>query len=100
MQRKAMTQLMGSWFRIVYRKCKENVVADVLSRVAHLLAIHAVSSVQPAWIQVLNSDAPYPQAQQLLQKLAIASPDAAGFILHRGLIRHNNNIQIGQNSDL
>jgi hypothetical protein len=56
--------------------------------------------LQPAWIQVLNSDATYPQAQQLSQKLAIASPDAAGFILHRGLIRHNNNIQIGQNSDL
>jgi hypothetical protein len=97
MQRKAMTRLMGSWFRIVYRKCKENVVADALSRVAHLLAIQAISSAQLAWIQVLNSDVVYPQAQQLLQKLAIASPDAAGFILHKGLIQHNNNIQIGQN---
>jgi hypothetical protein len=91
---------MGSRFSIVHRKCRENVVADALSRVAHLLAIQAVSSAQPAWIQVLNSDNAYPQAQQLLQKLAIASPDAAGFILHRGLIRHNNNIWIGQNSDL
>ena len=63
MQRKAMTRLMGLHFKIVYRQGKENVAADALSRVAHLMSLQAVSSVQPAWIQeVLNSYTTDPQA--------------------------------------
>ena len=51
--------------------------ADALSRVAHLMSLQVVSSVQPAWIQeVLNSYTTDTQAQQLLTRLAISSPDA------------------------
>jgi hypothetical protein len=65
---------------IVYRQGKQNVAIDALSRVAHLMAIQAVSSFQPAWIQeVLNTYATDPQAQQMLAKLAISSPDPAVF---------------------
>lgn len=63
-----MTRLMGLNFKTIYRKGKENTAADALSRVAHLLAIQAVSAVQPAWIQeVINSYATNPTAQELLQ---------------------------------
>jgi len=63
MQRKALTRLMGLHFKIVYRQGKENVVADALSRVAHLMSLQDVSLVQPAWIQeVLNSYATDAQA--------------------------------------
>jgi hypothetical protein len=43
---------------------KENVAADALSRVGHLMAVSSITEIQPVWIQeVLNSDA---SAQQLL----------------------------------
>lgn len=65
LQRKAMTRLMDLHFKIVYKKGKDNVAADALSRVAHLLPLQTVvSSVQPSWVQeVLNSYATDPQAQ-------------------------------------
>jgi len=67
MQRKAMARLMGLHFKIIYRKGKENVAADALSRVGHMMAIQAVSCVQPTWIQeVLNSYTTDSQAQQIL----------------------------------
>ena len=96
-----MTRLMGLQFQIVYKKGKENVAADALSRVAHLMVVQAVSTVQPVWIQeVLNSYTTDPKAQLLLQQLTVSSPDANGFSLEQGLIRHNGNIWIGQNSSL
>lgn len=67
--------------------------ADALSRVAHLLTLQAISSVQPTWIQeVLNSYATDTHAQQMLTRLAISSPDPQGFSLDQGLIRQHDKI--------
>ena len=92
---------MGLQFKIVYKQGKDSLAADALSRVAHLMAIQAVSVVQPQWVQeVLNSYATDPQAQQLLAQLALHSPDDKGFQLDQGLIKHHNHIWIGHNTAL
>ena len=39
MQRKAMARMMGLKFKILYNKGSDNVAADALSRVAHLMTV-------------------------------------------------------------
>ena len=100
-QRKAMTRLMGLQFRVVYRKGKDNLAADALSRVGHLLAIQAVSQVQPRWLQeVVNSYVTNSQAQELLTQLAVHSPNEQGYSLEQGVIRCRTKIWVGSNSAL
>jgi len=41
-QREAITRLMGLHFKIVYKQGKDNLAADALSRVAHLMVVQAV----------------------------------------------------------
>jgi hypothetical protein len=48
----------------------------------------------------LNSYATDLQAQQLLQKLVIHSPDKDGYFLHQGVIRKDQQIWVAENSAL
>jgi len=57
--------------------------------------------VQPTWIQeVLNSYTTDSQAQTLLAQLVVQSPNASGYSLKDGLIRHQGKLWMGQNSAL
>lgn len=55
MQRKAMTRLMELQFKVVYKQGKENLAADALSRMSHLMALQAVSAPQPLWLQEVGN---------------------------------------------
>jgi hypothetical protein len=80
---------------------KENVAADALSRVEHLMVVSSITEIQHVWIdEVLNSYATDASAQQLLTQLAMHSPDANGFYLQQGIIKKDNLIWIGNNSAL
>jgi hypothetical protein len=94
-----MARLMDLKFKILYKKGKENVAADALSRVANVMALQGVSEVQPLWVQeILNSYTTNSKAQQLLIQLAVHSPKEDGFSLEQGLIRYNGRIWLGENS--
>jgi len=49
---------------------------------------------------VLNSYVTDPHAQSLLTRLDITSPDSAGFLLDKGLIKYKGRIWVGANSAL
>jgi hypothetical protein len=100
-QKKAMAKLMGLQFKVVYRKGKENVAADGLSKVGHLMSVQLVTQVQPLWIQdVINSYATNVFAQDLLAQLVVHSPNEYDFSLHQGVIRKEGLIWIAHNSAL
>jgi hypothetical protein len=101
LQRKAMTKLMVLHFKIQYKKGTDNTAADALSRRSHICTLTLVTGVIPQWIQeVLNSYATDSEAQNLLCELAISSPNEAGFMLDRGLIKKHDQVWIGNNSAL
>jgi hypothetical protein len=96
-----MTRLMGLKFKIVYRKGKENMAVDALSRINHLFVLQAVSEVQPKWIQeVLNAYNTEDEAQKFLAALAIHSPNGMGFSLEQGIIKYHDKVWITHNSAL
>ena len=64
-----------------------------------MLALQAVSQVQPQWIQaVINSYVTDARAQELLAQLAVHSPNEQGYSLQQNLIRHKGRIWVGDNS--
>jgi hypothetical protein len=87
-QKKAMAKLMCFHFKIIYRKGKDNLAADALSRIGHCMALQTILEVKHLWIQeILNSYIIDEEAQQLLAKLVIQNPDEHGFSLQQGVIR-------------
>lgn len=101
MQKTAMSRMMGLKFRLEYRKGKENVAADALSRMNHLCAIQAVSVPQPTCIQeLLNSYSTDVRAQELITKLTISEYEISGSTMDKGFIRYKGRLWVAQNSIL
>lgn len=96
MQQKAFFRLMGLRYKIVYKKGITNKAADALSRRSALLHIHAMSTVQPRWVEIIMEGYQQdPHAKQLLSELAIQSPNNQGFSLTDGIIRFHGRIWLG-----
>jgi hypothetical protein len=96
-----MTKLMGLQFKIVYRKQKENLAADALSRIAPLMALQACFEVKPLWVkEIVNSYATDSQVQELLAHLVVSSPNEQGYSLQHGIIRLGRQNWVEDNSTL
>jgi hypothetical protein len=96
-----MTRMMGLQFKIIYRQGKENLAADALSRIPALLSLPACTEVRPLWLwEVINSYATDQFVQDLIQQLALSSPNSEGYSLYQGIIRLGQQIWVGENSVL
>jgi hypothetical protein len=88
-----MRKLARLQFKFAYKKGSENKVVDALSRVGQHLGLNAISVVVLVWIQeVLNSYHNDVDVVQLLQELAISSPNDRGYSLTEGIIRYKGDI--------
>lgn len=102
-QQKVFTKLLGLQFRIRYKKKgSDNRVADALSRhpdpSASLLAI---SHLQPVWLnEIVDLNLKYPEAQELLQRLATQSVQDEHYTLRDGLIRYKGRLWLPSDQEL
>ena len=93
--------MAGLQFSFKFRHGTDNGAADALSLIGHLLSIDTLSISQPQWLQeVVNSYETDADAQYLLQRLAVFSPDEHGYELRQGVIRLQDRLWIGANAAL
>lgn len=95
-QQKAFTKLLGLRYCIKYKKGSDNSAADALSHANPQEMLSAITSCQPAWLEdVVNSYNSNPQAQKLLEQLAIRPDPKKRFSLHQGILRFRDRIWLG-----
>lgn len=96
-QKKAFTKLLGLRYCIKYRKGTENSAANALSSTSASDMVSTITSCQPAWLDdVINSYNANPQAQRLLEELAIREDPKKRFSLQQGLLRFRDRIWLGE----
>jgi hypothetical protein len=97
-----MMKLLEFDYSIEYKKGSQNMVADALSRRTHNTeACLAISTAIPSWI--IDVEASYvgdDKCIQLLQELALNPACHPNYTMKAGLLRYNNRIVIGSNTDL
>lgn len=93
---------MGLQFRIVYKPCTANRVANALSRkIFHDSTCSAILVVSPTWIQeVVSGYIADPISSEMVAKLSIDPKAVPGFSLREGVLRQGPRIWIGDNSVL
>ena len=100
------TQIIGQTtgiydYTVEYKKGKENVVADALSRITHKMFNMFSSVAVPVWVtEVLQSYKNNTKCQELMQQLTIAPTTSTNFSLTKNILRYKGRIYIGNNTTL
>lgn len=93
-QHKLLLKLMGFDYTIEYKKGKENIAADSLSRRdAHC---HAITVCLPQWMEdVKQSYLQDPDSGKLLRKMARDVSNPSQYTIKDGIIKHGSKIYVG-----
>lgn len=101
LQRKGMTKLMGLDYVIQYRKGKENLAADALSRCHEEGHSAALTVLVPDWHREVASSYENDESmRELLQQLVVDPSTKPGYTLINGLIRNKGRLVIGDDENL
>ncbi len=97
-----MLKLMGLEYTIKYRKGKENLAADALSRVVPELSDNqAITASIPAWIEeIAGSYEGDSKAQQLLMDTLLPQTATGDYSQQHGILRYKRRLYVGSNGDL
>ena len=92
---------MGLDYTIQYKKGKENIAADALSRCHEEGSMAAVTVVTPQWYEeVINSYAGDQRITTLLEKLTVRQEEVEGYTLKEGMLRYQGRIVIRDRVEL
>jgi hypothetical protein len=92
-QHKTFVKLLGLQYKLVYKKGKENDVANALSKQDHHKGMHAISTSTPKWVEVFKEG--YQQGEQCkepLIELSLTGSNTKGFTLQDGVIRYKGRV--------
>jgi len=96
-----MAKLMVLNYIIQYKKGRENVVADALSRCHEERSLATITIIVLGWCQdVMASYEGDEKVKELLEQLAMGSNGKEGYALVGGMIRYHGRIVIGNNEAL
>lgn len=102
MQQKRMFKLIGFDYTIVYRKGKENLVVDALSRRDSEEEDNlAISAVTPAWVsELLESYRGDRDYERLIAHLAFQPGGSGPYTINQGVLQYKGRICVGETREL
>ena len=101
MQRKEVSKLVGLDYTIQYKKGKENLVTDALSKREEKRSCKAITAVTPDWVKdIVGSYANTEWLQRLLPQLAVHPNDQQRYTLSNGVVRFKGRIVMGNDEQL
>lgn len=104
LQHKWLEKLMGFDYKIVYKKGRDNMAADALSRVHEVDAvgeIKEISTVQQGWLtDLLDSYVGDEETQRIIEGIAVKNDQFSAYQYHQGLIKYDGKLYVGSQNNL
>jgi len=100
-QQKWVTKMQGYDFEIIYKKGKENVAADALSRRERDITLCSMSLVIPSWIEEAKGEWKQdPIIRKIIEDIQDGQLDSEQFSWKAGILWYKGRIYLGPHSEL